>query len=174
MILARILAGSTALLLILAGWQYTLLAAKDVTIAERDTAISKLETAAAEREAAIAGEREAFEAAARKADQEHAKKLQDAANAATARESQIEQDYARRIAGADAERDRLRSHWSVCETGKLSAGAALAGEVAEQDRLRRESAARIVRAVEQLQSERDELVDRYNSIAPAGSSDSKR
>lgn len=97
--------------------------------------------------------------------------LRRAANAADSREEQINADYDRRIAAADAghesELGQLRKLWGSCETGRLSSGAVAASEAAEQDRLRRASAARIVRAVELAQSERDEAIDRYEAVVNA-------
>lgn len=146
MILTRILAGSTVALFGLCVWQWTLLAAKDVTIAKRDTDISRLETAAAERNAEIAGEREEFERAAREAEQAHRDEL-----------AQIERDTRQRIDDAKGEGERmaaglrdgsivLRAHWQECETRALarvseaSAGSGLDDEGAE---LRRQAIGRI-------------------------------
>jgi|GEM_PF-6670954 len=97
---------------------------------------------------------------------------QAAADSADNRQEKINADYQNRVAAAVAGRDselgRLRRLWGSCETQRLSDGAAAAAEVAEEDRLRRASAAGIVRAVELAQSERDEAIDRYQALgAPA-------
>lgn len=104
---------------------------------------------------------------ARKVEQQITDKQSEAGDDADAREQQIQADYDRRIAGADRERDRLSKLWGACETSLLSSSAAAAAEAAEQDRLRRESAARVLRAVELAQSERDEAVDRYVAVEQA-------
>lgn len=91
-----------------------------------------------------------------------------AADQSKTREEQIHADYEARLAAAaaghTADLGRLRKLWAASETAHLSAGAATAGELAETDRLRRESAARIVRAAELAQSERDEAVALYNAL----------
>ena len=69
-----------------------------------------------------------------------------------------------RAADLAAGERRLRQLWGQYETAKLAGSAATAAEAAEQDRLRRESASRIVRAVELAQSERNEAVDRYEAV----------
>lgn len=111
-------------------------------------------------------ERDAL-AKARAAEQATTRAQAEAADAARERETRIHEDYERRIAGIDADRDRLQEHWRACATDRLSAGAAAAGALAEADRLRRESAARIVRAVELAQSERDEVIDMYQAVYEA-------
>lgn len=101
---------------------------------------------------------------ARRAERQVERLQAQAGDDADERERQIHEDYERRIAGLDADRDRLRHHWRACATDRLSAGAAAAGEAAEADRLRRASAARIVRAAELAQSERDECIARYGAL----------
>jgi phosphate starvation-inducible protein PhoH len=112
------------------------------------------------------------EQGARAVEHQQAAATQGAADKATTREDKIDADYDERIAAAVAGRDselgRIRKLWAGCETDRLSGGAAAAAEAAEQDRLRRASAARIVRACELAQSERDETIDRYNVIAGTG------
>lgn len=97
---------------------------------------------------------------------------QSVTDTADTREGKIHDDFDARIsaalAGRDSELGRLRDQWASCETSRLSDPAAAAAEAAEQDRLRRASAARIVRACELAQSERDEAVDRYQTLIPAG------
>ncbi|WDI91933.1 hypothetical protein [Xanthomonas campestris] len=109
------------------------------------------------------------EQAARDTEHKQAAATQGAADSAATREDKIDADYDARIsaavAGSDAELGRVRRLWAGCETSRLSGGAAAAAEAAEQDRLRRASAARIVRACELAQSERDEAVDRYTVVA---------
>lgn len=108
---------------------------------------------------------------AREAEQRRAADLAKAADAADAREDKINEDYERRIAGLDADRDRLRDHWQGCKaTSGVSVGAAVARAADEADRLRREGAAGIVRAVERVQSERDEAIDRYEAVRSAANS----
>jgi len=91
---------------------------------------------------------------------------QTASDDASAREAEIDAQYDARLAAAGdgADYGRLSRLWGQCETERLSERSAAAAEVAGQDRLRRESAARIVRYVETLQSERDELIDRYRAF----------
>lgn len=88
-----------------------------------------------------------------------------------AEREKIHEEYEQRLrdarAGHDGELGRLRQQWGACETGRLADGAAAAGAAAEEDRLRRESAARIVRACELAQSERDEVIDRYEAVRRA-------
>lgn len=104
----------------------------------------------------------------REVEQQAAKDVAAAQDEADKRNDQIEADYERRIAGVVDERDRLRQLWRDSEaTDRLAEGAAAAGAAAEKDRLRRESAARIVRAVERVQSERDEVIDRYEAVREA-------
>lgn len=85
-----------------------------------------------------------------------------------AERERIHEEYEQRLrdarAGHDGELGRLRQQWGACETSRLADGAAAAGATAEEDRLRRESAARIVRACELAQSERDEVIDRYEAV----------
>ncbi len=110
----------------------------------------------------------AAQAKARKAEQALAAGLTDAADKADQRYDEIEADYQRRIAGVVSERDRLQVLWRAERaTDKLADSAAAAGAADETDRLRRESAARIVRAAEQAQSERDEAIDRYEAVRKA-------
>ena len=89
-----------------------------------------------------------------------------ASDDASTREAKIDAQYSARLAAAGNGTDygRLSRLWGQCETDRLSEHAAAAAEVAGQDRLRRESAARIVRDVETLQSERDQLIDLYLAI----------
>lgn len=106
------------------------------------------------------------EQGARALEQKQARDQQHAADGADQREAQINADYDARLAsaGTDSDSGRLSRLWGQCETNRLSERAATSAEAAEQDRLRRESAARIVRDVESAQSERDEVVDRYSAI----------
>ena len=107
----------------------------------------------------------AAQARARKAEQALARGVAQAEEDAGERNDQIERDYQRRIAGVVSERDRLRDLWQAERaTDRLADSAAAAGASAEKDRLRRASAARIVRAVERAQSERDEVIDRYEAV----------
>lgn len=110
----------------------------------------------------------AAEARRRQQEQGIASGQQQAGNQATDREREIQSDYDERLAAALAGRDRdaerLRNQWASSATACLSAGAAAAGEAAETDRLRRASAARILRATELAQSERDEAVDLYQAV----------
>lgn len=105
---------------------------------------------------------------ARHTEHKQAAATQSAADSADTRKDKINDDYDTRIAAAVAGRDselgRIRKLWAGCETNRLSDGAAAAAEAAEQDRLRRASAARVVRACELAQSERDEAIDRYQAI----------
>lgn len=102
---------------------------------------------------------------AREAEQALDDGLAQAADKADKRYDQIEDDYQRRIAGSDAERDRLLDLWrSHQATDRLADSAEAARAADEQDRLRRESAARIVRATERAQAERDEVIDRYEAV----------
>ncbi|RFF46189.1 hypothetical protein [Xanthomonas campestris] len=114
---------------------------------------------------ALAGEQ-----AARSTEHQQAGAAQQAGDKAATREDKIDADYDARIAAAVAGRDselgRVRRLWAGCETDRLSGGAAAAAEAAEQDRLRGASAARVVRACELAQSERDEAIDRYQAIRP--------
>ncbi len=128
--------------------------------AERDTST-----------AAVATTKEslAVEQQARSTEHQQAAAAQSAGDAADTREKQIDEDFDERlaaaVAGRDSELGRLRKQWAGCETSRLSDAAGAAAEAAEEDRLRRASAARIVRAVELAQSERDECVDRYGALS---------
>jgi hypothetical protein len=105
------------------------------------------------------------QARARKAEQQAAEGIARAQDDAGKRNDRIESDYQRRIAGVVSERDRLQVLWRAERaTDSLSDSAGAAAALDEQDRLRRESAARIVRATEQVQSERDEAIDRYEAV----------
>lgn len=70
---------------------------------------------------------------------------------------EIESDSARRVADLESGALRLRKLWASSETQCLSETVASAAELAGQDRLRRESSERIVRAVETVQAQRDGL-----------------
>lgn len=70
---------------------------------------------------------------------------------------EIEADSARRVADLESGNLRLRKLWAGSETECLSETAASAAELAGQDRLRRESSERIIRAVETVQAQRDGL-----------------
>jgi len=93
---------------------------------------------------------------------------QGAGDTADAREKQINADCENRrsaaVAGRDSDLGRLLHLWAGCETQRLADGAATSAEAAEQDRLRRASAARVLGAVELAQSKRDEAVDRYRVV----------
>lgn len=105
---------------------------------------------------------------ARAAESYVADALAKASDEADKRNDQIDRDYERRIAGAESERDKLRVLWQAKQaTDRLADSAGAAAEAAEQDRLRRASAARIVRAVERVQSERDEVIGRYEAVRNA-------
>ena len=93
----------------------------------------------------------------RKAEQAKAQALADVAQTYEDRIHEIEADSRRRIAGLESGALRLRKQWAGCETNRLSETAADSAESARQDRLRRESAERIVRAVETVQAQRDGL-----------------
>lgn len=129
----------------------------------------RAEAAVATGEAATGKQALQVEQAARVTEHKQAAATQGAADSATTREDKIDADYDARIAAAVAGRDselgRLRNEWAACETSRLSDPAAAAAEIARKDGLRRASAARIVRACELAQSERDEAVDRYQAIA---------
>ena len=70
---------------------------------------------------------------------------------------EIEADSARRVADLESGNLRLRKLWAGSETQCLSETAASAAELAGQDRLRRESTERVLRAVETVQAQRDGL-----------------
>lgn len=59
---------------------------------------------------------------------------------------------------------RLRSEWAGCETSRLSEGAAAAVELGEAERRRRESAGRIVRAVDACDAHVVALIDDAQSV----------
>ncbi|PPU07803.1 hypothetical protein [Xanthomonas arboricola] len=128
----------------------------------------RAEGATSKQEAGAALGALAGEQAARTTEHQQAGAAQQAGDKATTREDKIDADFDARIAAAVAGRDselgRVRRLWAGCETDRLSGGAAAAAEAAEQDRLRGASAARIVRACELAQSERDEAVDRYQAL----------
>lgn len=109
------------------------------------------------------------EQGARAVEHQQAAATQGVADKATTRKDKIDADYNERmaaaVAGRDSELGRIRKLWAGCETDRLSGDAAIAAEAAEQDRLRQASAARAVRACELAQSERDEVIDRYNVAA---------
>jgi len=118
---------------------------------------------------ALKADKQAVEQA-RAVEQKQGQAQQAAADTADKREAQINADYGERLASAGngGDHGRLSQLWGQCETDRLSERAATAAEAAGQDRLRRESAARIVRDVESAQSERDEVIDRYQAVgAPA-------
>ncbi|MEA5123297.1 hypothetical protein [Xanthomonas floridensis] len=128
----------------------------------------KAEAATSEQKAGAALGALAGEQAARATEHQQAGAVQQASDQATTREDKIDADYDARIAAAVAGRDselgRVRRMWAGCETDRLSGSAAAAAEAAEQDRLRGASAARVVRACELAQSERDEAIDRYGAV----------
>lgn len=105
---------------------------------------------------------------ARATEQAQASAAQSAGDKADTRKETINADYQKRLdaalAGRDSELGRLRQQWAGCETNRLSLDSATAAAAAEEDRLRRASAAGILRAVELAQSERDEAVDRYQAV----------
>lgn len=100
-----------------------------------------------------------------------AKGQQQAGNDADQREREIQNEYDERLAaalaGRDSELDRLRHQCAATATAHLSSGAAASAEAVEQDRLRRASAARALRAAQLAQSERDEAVDLYQAVYDA-------
>ena len=132
----------------------------------------KADTAIAQKDAEITASQAQAEAVVREAEKRQATAAQAAGDSADAKREQIEAEYQERIDAAVADRDselgRVRKLWGQCETDSLSDAAASAAAVAEQDRLRNASAARIVRAVELAQSERDEAIDRYLAIGREG------
>jgi|GEM_PF-1153429 len=121
----------------------------------------------------LAGQVQA-EQQARAVEQKQSQAQQAAGDTADKREAQINADYDKRLASAGngGDHGRLSQLWGQCETDRLSERAATAAEAAGQDRLRRESAARIVRDVESVQSERDEVIERYQALA--GPADAKQ
>lgn len=143
------------------GWAY------DNGAKEGDSRAAKAELALSLAERNWAQQERLAEAKARSQEHDINKGQTTAQDEADDRHAQIQADYDRRIAGADRERDRLSKLWGACETNLLSSGAELAGAIAEQDRLRSASAARVVRATELAQSERDEAIDRYNAVEQA-------
>lgn len=100
------------------------------------------------------------QANARAAEHKHTQELASIA-------AQYEKDKADAEAAADRLADdlragnrRLRSLWQGCQaTGRLSGAAASAAEPDAEDRLREESAGRIVGAVRACQSQRDALIN---------------
>ena len=161
--MTRIYAAAALLLMALsfaAGWSWR------GSRAEATSNKSALSQAKAER--AQMFEQINAEQTARLAEKTVAKAQASAGDAANAREVKIDEDFQERlaaaVAGRDSELGRVRKLWGQCETDRLSGSAAAAAEAAEQDRLRSASAARIVRAVEFAQSERDEAVDRYEAV----------
>ncbi|WP_155282165.1 hypothetical protein [Xanthomonas vasicola] len=130
----------------------------------------RAEGATSEQKAGTALGALAGEQTARATEHQQAAAAQGAADSAATREDRIDADYDARIAAAVAGRDselgRVRRLWAGCETDRLSGGAAAAAEAAKQDRLRGASAARVVRACELAQSERDEAIDRYQAVRP--------
>lgn len=108
------------------------------------------------------------EQVARQTEQKQAQSVQAAGDIASSREEKINAEYEARLqaalAGRDDELGRLRQQWAASATNCLSNDAATAAASAEQDRLRRASAARIVRATQLAQSERDEVIDRYEAV----------
>ncbi|WP_140725444.1 hypothetical protein [Pseudomonas sp. Hp2] len=121
------------------------------------------------RDALQAREEAAMQMETRRIEDGRDRAMQEAADAADDREERIESDFRKRMAaaatGRDSELGRLRLEWAGCETRRLSENAAAAAAPAEEDRLRRASAASIVRAAELSQSERDECIDRYEAIS---------
>lgn len=117
----------------------------------------------------LAGQVEAVQEV-RKVEQAQSRAQQVAGDKADEQKGKIDADYDARLAaaGTGADYGRLNRLWAQCETQLLSNRAAAAAAIAEQDRLRRESAARIVRDVESAQAERDEVVDRYGALGGEG------
>ena len=107
------------------------------------------------------------QAQARDVEHKQGQAIQAAADSADTRREKIDADYEARLAAAVAGRDdelgRLRRQWAGCETARLTGDPGAAAAAAEEDRLRRASAAGVVRAVERAQSERDEVIDRYEA-----------
>ncbi|RZZ81413.1 hypothetical protein [Pseudoxanthomonas winnipegensis] len=100
---------------------------------------------------------------------------QAAADSADTRREKIDADYEARLAAAVAGRDadigRLRQQWEAsAATARLSSDAGIAAAAAEADRLRLAGAARVLRATELAQAERDEAIERYEAarLAQAG------
>jgi hypothetical protein len=109
------------------------------------------------------------QAAARTQEQKQGLATQAAGDSADKREEKINADYDARLAAALAGRDadigRLRQQWEASTaTARLSSDAGIAAAAAEADRLRRAGAARVLRATELAQSERDEAIDRYEAV----------
>lgn len=94
---------------------------------------------------------------ARKAEQARALELAQIATEHEEKLHEIQSNSDRRLADLESGALRLRKLWAGCETDRLSDPVARAGELAGQDRLRRESAERVLRAVETLQAQRDGL-----------------
>ena len=99
---------------------------------------------------------------------EQAQTQQRAADKAEQQKERVNAEYIERleaaVAGRDGELGRLRKLWASDATQCLSSSSAAAAALAEQDRLRRASAARVLRAVELVQIERNEVVDRYEAL----------
>lgn len=153
----RILLAVILALVALAVWQRG-----SVALAKKDAAAAHA-TAEAARQLWVEADRTL------KAERAQRSAVQAVDDKADIRQEKIDADYQTRlsaaVAGRDSELGRLRRLWGNCETQRLSDGAAAAAEAAEEDRLRRASAAGIVRAVELAQSERDEAIDRYQAVA---------
>lgn len=94
---------------------------------------------------------------------------QAAADSADTRREKIDADYEARLAAAVAGRGadigRLRQQWEAsAATARLSSDAGIAAATAKADRLRLAGAARVLRATELAQAERDEAIERYEAV----------
>lgn len=124
-----------------------LLGVQTYRVASIKTDLAESKTELADLKAAIAGEREKFEAEARATEQRHAKAIA-AVNDTHAKEmADAREKSAAVVADLRAGTRRLQSHWQGCvSTSELSRSAASLASADEGARLRAESAGRIIGA----------------------------
>jgi len=129
------------------GWQALGKAKLSVSLAESQTAI-------ATQTASIAEEREAFQVAARAAEQKHADEMARIDREQQERDARDQAANDRLVADLRADRVRLHSRWQAAlATSRLSGAVATASGADESQRDRQDSAARIVRAADRCDAQ---------------------
>lgn len=141
-----LLAGALAAVFAFAGLQTLRLAWARAAVATAEAKYASLE-------AAMTAATAQAEAAARtiEREQHEQQRLIDAAYAKG--QSDAEESASRTVDALNAGALRLRREWAGCETSRLSAAAATAASADESARLQRESAGRIVRAVDECEAQ---------------------
>lgn len=140
---------------------------QEVRVSSAQKAELKAVAALSEANAKISKEREEFERKAREQEKAMNEKLAEAERVYDEQMRNALATKDRVIADLSAGAIRLRNHWRGCiATSELSRSAEAQARASEDDRLRRESAGRIVSIVSECQAQRDGLIGVVRSILP--------